>query len=179
MKSLSIVNKKIEEGQATVLTADEFKKRVEEGEKFTVDDVDVVTTGTFGIMSGTMAVFNFPFMPPNTFERAKAVFMNGVPAFPGPCPNERLGEIDAVVYGTSTRDSSYGGGHLFRDLVEGKSVHISVDTGEKVLESYISLTDMRYAVMQTTRAAFRNYHAMVNPDSTEIRTIFFSLILFT
>lgn len=172
MKSLSDIKQKIKEGTATVLTAKEFKQRVLEGEKFSTEDVDVVTTGTFGIMSGTMGVFNFPFMPPNTFERARAVFMNGIPAFPGPCPNERLGEIDAVVYGTSFRDHSYGGGHLFRDLVEGKPVHITVDTGEKILESEVTLEEMKYSVLQTTRAAFKNYHAMVNPDSTEVRTIF-------
>lgn len=50
----------------------------------TVDDVDVVTTGTFGVMSGTMAVMMVQVSEKCSFERADRIWLNGVPAQPGP-----------------------------------------------------------------------------------------------
>jgi len=102
--------------------------------------------------------------------------MNGVPAYPGPCPNERLGIVDLVVYGTShsvERPERYGGGALFRDLVEGREVHVKVESAEgKVIERYIKLKDMSYAKMLTTRSTFKNYMAFTNPCEDSVKTIF-------
>ncbi len=89
---------------------------VSDGQTITAKDVDAVTTGTFGVMSDTMAVMMVPVAEKCSFEKADTIWLNGVPAQPGPCPNERLGVVDLVVNGTSHADDRYGGRHLFRDL---------------------------------------------------------------
>ena len=129
MKTVEEINKKIAHGSAVVYTAAELKKLIADGETITAADVDVVTTGTFGVMSGTMAVLHIPVAPPGTFRQAETVRLNGVPAIPGPCPNEGLGSVDVMVYGTSHASHTYGGGHLFRDLVEGNEVCVEVESG--------------------------------------------------
>lgn len=57
-RTLSQIKQKIKDGEATVLTAEEVSNLVREGEEPKFDDVDVVTTGTCGIMSGTAAIFH-------------------------------------------------------------------------------------------------------------------------
>src|SRR5665811_274906 len=108
MKTIEEINEKIARKEAIILTAAELKSMVRDGQKVTVDDVDVVTTGTFGVMSGTMAVMMVPVAGKCSFERADAIWLNGVPAQPGPCPNERLGVVDLVINGTSHADDRYG-----------------------------------------------------------------------
>lgn len=174
LKSIKEINEKIKKGEAVVLTAKELCDMVRRGED--VKDVDVVTSATCGIMSGTMAILSFKVAERGTFIKAKSVLMNGVPAFPGPCPNERLGIVDVVLYGTSMsiyNPSRYGGGALIRDLIEGKRVEVRVESVEgKVVERSITLWDMTYAKMITTRSCFRNYMAFVNPQDKPVRSIF-------
>jgi Uncharacterized conserved protein len=64
VKTTQEINNRIRSGEATIIPADEFKKRIRDGETFTVEDVDVVTCGTFGVMSGTYAVLTVPVAPP-------------------------------------------------------------------------------------------------------------------
>ena len=113
---------KVERGEAVVMTAEEVSRLVESGDKSRLEEVDVVTTATRAVMSGTYAIFSFPVARPASFLRAKRVWINGISAQVGPCPNENLGVLDLVVFGTAhSRDRpNYGGGHLFRDLVEKK-----------------------------------------------------------
>ncbi len=59
-KTVSEINEKIRSGTAVVMTAAEFKQYIRNDEKVTSRDVDVVTTGTFGVMSGTYAVLSIP-----------------------------------------------------------------------------------------------------------------------
>lgn len=172
MKTIEEINEKIARNEATVLTAAELKSMVRDGQKVTVDDVDVVTTGTFGVMSGTMAVMMVPVAAKNSFEKADAIWLNGVPAQPGPCPNERLGVVDLVINGTSHADDSYGGGHLFRDLVKGKEIDIFVEAHGRTYENRVTLDEIDFARIITTRLAFKNYHAIINPTATTISSIF-------
>ena len=113
-----------------MLTAQEVCDVVKDGVDLTLKDVDVVTTATRAIMSGTYAVLSFPIGEPCSFTRAEHAWINGVPVSIGPCPNERLGIIDLMVFGTShsKEKPNYGGGHLFRDLVDGSDVHVEVET---------------------------------------------------
>lgn len=174
LKSIKEINDRIRRGDVVILTAKELCEMVRKGES--VKDVDVVTSATCGIMSGTMAVFSFKVAEKGTFVKAKSVLMNGVPAFPGPCPNERLGMVDVVLYGTSTSiysPSKYGGGALLRDLVEGKSIEVRVESVEgKVVEKELTLWDMAYAKLVTTRSCFRNYMAFVNSRDKPVKSIF-------
>ncbi|HJK23278.1 MAG TPA: methanogenesis marker 16 metalloprotein, partial [Methanocorpusculum sp.] len=104
MKSIEDINTKISERTAVVWTASEFKKHIRAGETVTPEDVDVVTCGTFGVMSGTAAVLAFQAAEPGTFTHAYKLTLNGVPAHIGPCPNESNGHVDAMVYGTAQSD---------------------------------------------------------------------------
>lgn len=173
--SFKEIKSKIKRGEAVVLTAQEVREMVEAGKNLTLKDVDVVTCATRAIMSGTYAVFSFPVASPNSFSRAQNVWLNGVPAHVGPCPNERLGVLDLIVFGTaqSRDDPSYGGGHLFRDLVEGKKVKVEVETDQgKTVTADIILDDIPLARLMGTRNAFKNYSAFVNPGAEHISSIF-------
>ncbi|HJK71858.1 MAG TPA: methanogenesis marker 16 metalloprotein, partial [Methanocorpusculum sp.] len=173
MKSIEDINTKITERTAVVWTASEFKKHIRAGETVTPEDVDVVTCGTFGVMSGTAAVLAFQAAEPGTFTHAYKLTLNGVPAHIGPCPNESNGHVDAMVYGTAqSYRPGYGGGHLFADLVAGKCVEAVIETDTGTITKSVTLGDMSSAKMIITRGAFKNYMAFVNPSEEEITTIF-------
>ncbi|HNL87002.1 MAG TPA: methanogenesis marker 16 metalloprotein [Methanoregulaceae archaeon] len=172
MKSIEDINQKISRGEAAVLTAAELKRRIAEGEHLTVSDVDVVTTATFGIMSGTLALLHIHVSEPGTFHHAEKAWLNGVPAIPGPCPNERIGVVDLVVFGTSRANPSYGGGHLFRDLVEGKKVELVIEAAGIEISRKVTLSELGLARMVTTRSAFMNYQAFINRSQSTVKTIF-------
>ncbi len=179
MKTIAEINRKIKDGDVTVLTAKELCDAVRSGKSVSVEDVDVVTTATRGIMSGTLAILSFPVADPGVFSRAEQVFLNGVPANAGPCPNEHLGIIDLVVHGTAERDARYGGGHLFRDLIRGAGIEVAVKasgTGtenetDAEITTTVDIDDIPFARMLTTRSAYRNYNAFVNPGEA-FSTIF-------
>jgi putative methanogenesis marker 16 metalloprotein len=176
--SIAEINEKINRGDAIVLTAQEVGDMVKGGEDLTLKDVDVVTTATRAIMSGTYAVLSFPVAGPCSFIRAERAWINGVPASIGPCPNERLGIIDLMVFGTSHshEKSDYGGGHLFRDLAEGKEVQVKVETNDgNSFTTALRLEDIPYARIFSTRNAFKNYVAFVNPRDAPLPTIFSAL----
>jgi putative methanogenesis marker 16 metalloprotein len=178
VRSFQDIADRLEKKEAVVLTAQEVCELVERGHKDELAKVDVVTAATRAVMSGTYAVFSFPFAAPGSFVRAKSVWINGVPAHVGPCPNENLGVLDLIVFGTahSRNNRSYGGGHLFRDLVEGKAVLVEVETDvEETLHSYISLNEMPYAQLFGSRHAFKNYAAFVNPGTEPLSTIFHAI----
>ncbi|NMB77928.1 MAG: methanogenesis marker 16 metalloprotein [Methanomicrobiales archaeon] len=171
-KTIEEINRKIAQKTAVVCTAAELKQRIARGETITAADVDVVTTGTFGVMSGTLAVLHIPVAPPGTFRKAEKVWLNGVPAIPGPCPNEGLGSVDVIVYGTAHASPTYGGGHLFRDLVEGNAVQVEVESDGKRFCHSVTLAEIPHARIITTRSAFKNYLAVVNTGSDPVKTIF-------
>ena len=123
-RTISQINQKIENGEANIYTAEEFKKLIKNDDAPSFEEVDVVTCGTCGVMSGTAAILNFIVSGPGEFIRANEVYLNGVPAYAGPCPNEWLGSVDVILHGTahSIHDENYGGGFLLKDLLEGKPV---------------------------------------------------------
>lgn len=172
IKTIDEVQRRISEGVAKVYTASEFKSLVRSGGRPGVEDVDVVTCGTMGVMSGTMAVLSVPVADPGKFKRADTITINGVPGSVGPCPNESLGLVDCVVYGTSHRDSRYGGGHLFRDLVARRSVRVEVTSGDDSFSRAVTLDEIPFARMITTRSAFRNYTGFINCSNDPFTTIF-------
>lgn len=172
-KTIQEIQDRIDSGRARVYTASEFKELVRSGDAPAVDDVDVVTCGTLGVMSGTAAIFNIPIAGNRAFSRAASVTINGVPGTIGPCPNESLGLIDCIVNGTAHRDKDYGGGHLFRDLVAGEAVHVVVTADDgRVFERDITLAEIPFARIIIIRGAFKNYHCFTNGWDDEYETIF-------
>lgn len=174
-RTISQINEKIANGEANIFTAEEFKKLVKKDEAPSFDEVDVVTCGTCGVMSGTAAIMNFIVSEPGEFIRAKEVYMNGVPAYAGPCPNEWLGSVDVILHGTahSIYDESYGGGFLFKDILEGKEIDVRVESADgKTIENTITKEDIIRAQIIGTRMAFKNYTAFTNPNKESVSSIF-------
>ncbi|MCG2827655.1 methanogenesis marker 16 metalloprotein [Methanothermobacter sp. K4] len=175
LRTISEINERILDGEATVLTAGELKELVINDEAPSADEVDVVTAATCGVMSGTAAVMHFRVSEPGSFRKAVSAELNGIPAYPGPCPNENLGSVDLFIYGTahSSTDPDYGGGFLLRDLLLGSEVHVKVTSEDgSVVESTVTLNDIETARIIGTRMAFRNYTAIVNPSDKPAKSIF-------
>lgn len=174
-RSIKEINEKIASGKAEVITVQELIDRHENGEKISFDDVDVVTTATKALMSGIAGIFSFRLTPPKTVRKFIEVSLNGISAFPGPCPNEFLGIVDLILYGTSQSNTrnNYSGGMLFRDLVEGKKIQVigKGEDGERI-ERELTLDEMQFARMMGTRQAIKNYFAMINPSEKDVETIF-------
>jgi putative methanogenesis marker 16 metalloprotein len=77
-----------------------------------------------------------------------------------------------VVYGTARASATYGGGHLFRDIVAGHGVAVEVESSHKRFSRTVTLADMGHARLITTRSAFKNYLAVINTKAGTVRTIF-------
>jgi putative methanogenesis marker 16 metalloprotein len=169
------INDKLVRGDALVLTAREIEELLASGHENEVHQVDVVTTGTMGIMSGTFALLSFKICEAGLHRKFKSAMINGVPASVGPCPNESLGIIDVMVNGTEECEerSNYGGAFLFRDLVEGKEVTVeAVAKDGATVEERLTMSEMLTAKLLSSRNCFRNYRGFVNPSDEEFRSIF-------
>ena len=174
-RTISQINQKIENGEANIYTAEEFKKLIKNDDAPSFEEVDVVTCGTCGVMSGTAAILNFIVSDPGEFIRANEVYLNGVPAYAGPCPNEWLGSVDVILHGTahSIHDENYGGGFLLKDLLEGKPVDVRVESADdKTIENTITIDDITRGQIIGARMAFKNYTAFTNPNTEAIPSIF-------
>ena len=174
-RSIEEINQKIDKGEANIYTAEEFKKLIKNDNVPSFDEVDVVTCGTCGVMSGTAAILNFIISEPGEFIRASEVYLNGVPAYAGPCPNEWLGSVDVILHGTahSIHDESYGGGFLLKDLLEGREIDVRVESADgKTIENTITMADVTRAQIIGSRMSFMNYTAFTNPNKEEVSSIF-------
>ena len=179
-RTIGEINQKITDGEASIYTAEEFKKLIKKGDTPSFDEVDVVTCGTCGVMSGTAAILNFIVSQPGEFIRASEVYMNGVPAYAGPCPNEWLGSVDVILHGTahSIHDESYGGGFLLKDILEGKSIDVRVESVDgKTIENTITKEDITRSQIIGARMAFKNYTAFTNPSKEPVKSIFAAIPL--
>jgi L-aspartate semialdehyde sulfurtransferase len=165
-KTIAEINEKLKNGNAVVMTAMEFKKEVRNGHRFKVSEVDVVTTGTRGVMSGTSAMLAMTLAELGSSERAQKMWLNGVPCILAANPAHGDGVVDAVVYGTTeSRDNHgrYGGGHVLRDLVEGKQIEVECRTSRgRTIETSVTLAEMKFARLYNFRNCFRNYMAFGN-----------------
>lgn len=174
-RSLDEIKKKISDGSAVIMTAQELCQIAQTGKKISFDEVDVVTTATKGLMSGTSAIIAFRIGEPKEFVKVESLSMNDIPCYVGPCPNETLGLVDLIVYATdkSKSDPTYGAGHLLRDLVEHKPVKIKARTIEgKKIEKILTIDDIYFAKMLGIRHAFKNYNAFINPSRDPVKSIF-------
>jgi putative methanogenesis marker 16 metalloprotein len=174
-RNLSEIKKKIDKGSAIILTVQELIDRIKDGEKVKFEDVDIITTATKGLMSGIMGILSFRLSPPKTMRKFTEVTINGIHTFPGPCPNEYLGIVDLIIYGTAQSEikENYCGGSLFRELVEGKTVKVIAKSSEGTkIEKQLNLQEMQFAKLLGTRQAIKNYNGMINCESYAVNTIF-------
>ena len=83
-KTIAEINEKIRKGKAVVVTAEEvIDIAKEKGVSRAVEEIDVVTTGTFGPMCGSGAFFNVGHSRPRMKFGGGKVYLNDVPVYTG------------------------------------------------------------------------------------------------
>jgi len=180
IKSFEEINKRIKEGKAVVVNAEEMVEIVRNnGEVNAAKMVDVVTTGTFAPMCSSGAFINFGHTVPGI--KASKVWLNDVPAYGG------IAAVDCYIGATEPKDDDplnkiypgeflYGGGHVIQDLVSGKSVSLIAEAygthcyPKKNLEKRITLKDLPDARLLNPRNAYQNYNCAVNVTNKTVYT---------
>lgn len=170
MKTYREINDKIRAKRAVVYTAEEVIDLVrEKGAEKAAEEVDVVTTGTFGAMCSSGAFLNFGHPDPPI--RMTNILMNDVEAYGG------LAAVDTYLGATSKVEGrSYGGGHVIEDLIAGKSVHLhgwgpGTDCYvRKDIETEITLDDLNEAYLYNPRNIYQNYNSATNRSDRTLHT---------
>ncbi|MDN7024469.1 CBS domain-containing protein [Methanoculleus sp. FWC-SCC1] len=177
-KSLEVINTRIRDGNARVVTAEEMPAIVDElGEEGALEEVDVVTTGTFGAMCSSGAFFNFGHAdPPIRMER---VWLNDVEAYAG------IAAVDAYLGATQASAGNseyYGGAHVLEDLVAGKAVELRATSHgtdcypRRAITTEVLLEDLNQAIMVNPRNAFQRYNAAANAGDRQLYTYMGTLL---
>ncbi|NLW07703.1 MAG: hypothetical protein GX039_06980 [Clostridia bacterium] len=179
-KSIDEINAKIKSGKVVVMTAEEVIPLVKEkGVRRAAAEVDVVTTGTFGIMCSSGAYFNFGHTKPRM--RMHKVWLNDVAAYAG------IAAVDAFIGAAEVPDNDplnsvhpgefrYGGGHVIHDLVARKPVRLRATSygtdcyPRREINTTITIDDLNQAVLFNPRNAYQNYNVAVNLSDKTIYT---------
>jgi len=171
-KDIAEINEKIRRGKVRVVRADEMTKIVRKiGPHRAAEEVDVVTTGTFGAMCSSGVWLNFGHAePPIKMTR---VWLNDVEAYTG------LAAVDAYLGAAQLSVSQgfrYSGAHVIEDLLCGKSIVLrAVAYGtdcypRKRILTRITLNDLNSAVMCNPRNAYQSYAAATNSTGRTLWT---------
>ncbi len=171
-KSYEQINERIRSGKAVVYTAEEVIDLVrEKGAERAAEEVDVVTTGTFGAMCSSGAFMNFGHSSPPI--RMTDIRLNGVAVDGG------LAAVDTYIGATATvpgEKAGYGGAHVIEDFIAGKRIHLQA-TGpgtdcyvRKSIDTYISLDDVNDAYLYNPRNCYQNYGVATNTSERTIYT---------
>ena len=181
-KTIAEINEKIRKGKAVVVTAEEvIDIAKEKGVSRAAEDIDVVTTGTFGPMCSSGAFFNIGHSKPRIKLGGGKVYLNDVPAYNG------MAAVDIFLGATAIPDDdsrnkfypgefNYGGGHIIEELVAGKDVRLTATTfgtdcyPRKKLETLINIKDINEAILFNIRNAYQNYNVAVNLSDKVIYT---------
>ncbi len=180
MKTIEEINQKIKNGDAVVLTAAEMTQYVREnGSKKASEDVDVVTTGTFGAMCSSGAFLNFGHSDPPI--KMNKTFLNDVEAYSG------LAAVDAYIGATQTNKNpqigmDYGGAHLIEDLIKGKEIELTVEAYGtdcyplKEVETIVDINSLNHATMINPRNCYQNYAVATNSTDETLYTYMGTLL---
>lgn len=181
-KTITEINAKIKQGQAVVVTAEEMVDIVKaKGASQAAQEVDVVTTGTFGPMCSSGAYLNIGHSKPKTKIGGGKVTLNGIEAYAG------FAAVDIYIGATALSEDDprnkvfpgkfkYGGGHVIEDLVSGKDVVLEASAygtdcyPRKELKTYINIADINEAVLFNPRNLYQNYNIAVNLSDKAIYT---------
>ena len=181
-KTIEEINQKIKNGEVVVFSAEEIIGVVKEkGLKKAAEEVDVVTTGTFGPMCSSGAYFNIGHSKPRIKLGGGRSYLNDVPAYTG------LAAVDLFIGATATPDDdprnkihpgefNYGGGHVIEELVAGKDIRLEATAygtdcyPRKKLETWINIKDLNEAVLFNVRNAYQNYNVAANLSNKTIYT---------
>ncbi|MBN1161259.1 MAG: homocysteine biosynthesis protein [Dehalococcoidales bacterium] len=181
-KTIAEINEKIKQGKAVVFNAEEIIDLArEKGVKKAAEQVDVVTTGTFGIMCSSGAYFNIGHTKPRLKLGGGRAYLNDVPAYTG------LAAVDLFLGANALPEDdprnrihpgefNYGGGHVIEELVAGKDIRLEATAfgtdcyPRKKLETWININDLNQAVLFNIRNAYQNYDVAVNTSDRTIYT---------
>jgi len=181
-KTIDEINQKIKKGNVVVFTAEEIINVVKEkGLKKAAEEVDVVTTGTFGPMCSSSVYLNIGHSNPRIKLGGGKAYLNDVPAYTG------LAAVDLLIGATAMPDDdprnrthpgefNYGGGHVIEELVAGKDILLEATAygtdcyPRKKLETWINIRDLNEAVLFNIRNAYQNYNVAVNLSNKTIYT---------
>jgi len=181
-KTIAEINEKIKNGSVVVVSAEEIIGIVEKkGLKAAAEEVDIVTTGTFGPMCSSGAYFNTGHGKPKMKIGGGKATLNDVPAYAG------FAAVDLYIGATLAQEDDplnkvfpgefkYGGGHVIEDLVAGKDVKLKATAygtdcyPRKKLETLLNIKDLNEAVLFNPRNAYQNYNVAVNKSKKIIYT---------
>jgi len=181
-KTIAEINEKIKRGKAVVVTAEEVIDIVrEKGVRKAAEEVDVVTTGTFGPMCSSGVFLNFGHSQPKIKLGGGKAYLNDVPVYTG------LAAVDVFLGANALPEDdprnkfhpgefNYGGGHVIEELVARKDIRLVATTygtdcyPRKKLETWINLKDINNAILFNIRNAYQNYNVGVNLSDRTIYT---------
>ena len=173
-KTIAEINEKIKKGEAVVVTAEEvINLAKKKGVSRAAEEIDVVTTGTFGPMCSSGAFLNTGHSKPRIKLGGGKVYLNDVPVYTG------IAAVDLFIGATAIPDDdprnkfypgdfNYGGGHVIEELVAGKDIRLTATAygtdcyPRKKLETLINIRDINEAVLFNMRNAYQNYNVAVN-----------------
>ena len=89
VKDISLINEKIKDGSVKILSDIDILKLLENDRDLVLSDIDIVTFGLEGSISGSAMMLLVPVAERGVFTRAEKIWLNRVRGFPGPAPNER------------------------------------------------------------------------------------------
>ena len=171
-KTYEQINERIRSGKAVVYTAEEVIDLVRsKGAEKAAEEVDVVTTGTFGAMCSSGAFVNFGHASPPI--RMTDIRMNDVVVDGG------LAAVDTYIGATATaqgKTGGYGGAHVIEDLIAHKRIHLQA-TGpgtdcyvRRDIDTWITIDDINDAFLFNPRNCYQNYSIATNTSSRTIYT---------
>ncbi len=149
-----------------------MKKFVQKnGIKVAAEEIDVVTTGTFGPMCSSGAFLNFGHSdPPIKFEH---LWLNDVHAYHGGAA------VDCYIGCTRMTDLNpfeYGGGHVIEDLVAGKPIELKGTSYTtdcyplEDLETKFTIHDLNQAILCNPRNGYQRYVSATNSSDKTLYT---------
>jgi len=181
-KTIDEINEKIRQGDVVVVTAEEIIEIAKEkGPKKAAQEVDVVTTGTFGPMCSSGAFLNIGHSKPRIKLGGGTTYLNGVPAYTG------LAAVDLYIGANALPDDdprnrvypgefNYGGGHVIEELVAKRDIRLAATAygtdcyPRRTLETRINIRDLNETVLFNIRNAYQNYNVAVNLSDRTLYT---------
>ncbi len=171
-KTYAEINEKIINGSVVVVTAEVMINIVEErGIKVAAEEIDVVTTGTFGPMCSSGAFLNLGHAdPPIKFEH---LWLNDVHAYHG---NAAVDCYIGCTRMADVRPFEYGGGHVIEDLVSGKPIRLRGNSNTTDcyplarVDTEITLDNINQAILCNPRNAYQRYVCAVNSSDKTLYT---------
>ncbi|MCK5805589.1 MAG: homocysteine biosynthesis protein [Lentisphaeria bacterium] len=180
MKTYAQINERIGSGKAVVLTAEEIIDYVDrKGLDKAAEEVDVVTTATFGPMCSSGCVLNFGHSTPKI--RITEAWIDDVLCYSG------LAAVDVYLGATQLRhydprnmnypgNFEFGGGHVIEKLVAGEKLQLFAlsygtdDYPRREIRTIFDINDLNQATMVNPRNCYQNYNVAVNRSDRRVHT---------